>query len=73
MPWLGEMIDANDRIRAIVQNSLPSMAVILLNALLPFVLEGIVLLNTYKVPFSPHPKPLATSKDSRREVGSSIL
>jgi hypothetical protein len=44
MPWLGEMIDANDRIRAIVQNSLPSMAVILLNALLPFVLEGIVLL-----------------------------
>jgi hypothetical protein len=43
MPWLGQLIDANDRVRAIVQNSLPSMAMILLNALLPFILEGIVL------------------------------
>lgn len=40
MPWLGRIIDSNERIRAIVQNSLPSVAVITLNALLPFVLEG---------------------------------
>ncbi|KAH6904319.1 hypothetical protein BKA70DRAFT_1373644 [Coprinopsis sp. MPI-PUGE-AT-0042] len=35
MPKLGELIDANERIRAIVQNSLPSVAMIMLNALLP--------------------------------------
>ena len=40
MPWLGRLIDSNDRIRAIVQNSLPSVAMITLNALLPFMLEG---------------------------------
>jgi len=40
MPWLGQVIDANEEIRAIVQNSLPSVAMILLNALLPFILEG---------------------------------
>lgn len=40
MPWLGRLIDSNDEIRAIVQNSLPSVAVIALNSLLPFVLEG---------------------------------
>ena len=40
MPWLGQMIDSNDKIRAIVQNSLPSVAMITLNALLPFILEG---------------------------------
>ena len=40
MPWLGRLIDSNERIRAIVQNSLPSVAMITLNALLPFVLEG---------------------------------
>jgi len=40
MPWLGKLIDANDQIRAIVQNSLPSVAMITLNALLPFMLEG---------------------------------
>ena len=43
MPWLGELIDRNDKVRAIVQNSLPSVAMITLNALLPFILEGIVL------------------------------
>lgn len=40
MPWLGQIIDRNDKIRAIVQNSLPSAAMITLNALLPFILEG---------------------------------
>jgi hypothetical protein len=40
MPWLGRLIDSNDQIRAIVQNSLPSMAMITLNAFLPFMLEG---------------------------------
>jgi hypothetical protein len=40
MPWLGELIDRNDKIRAIVQNSLPSVAMITLNALLPFILES---------------------------------
>ena len=40
MPWLGDLIDRNDKIRAIVQNSLPSVAMISLNALAPFMLEG---------------------------------
>lgn len=40
MPWLGRLIDSNDKVRAIVQNSLPSVAMITLNALLPFLLEG---------------------------------
>ncbi|KAG6811557.1 hypothetical protein H0H92_006861 [Tricholoma furcatifolium] len=40
MPWLGKLIDQNEQIRAIVQNSLPSVAVITLNACLPFLLEG---------------------------------
>jgi hypothetical protein len=42
-PWLGRLIDSNEKIRAIVQNSLPSAAMITLNALLPFVLEGLFL------------------------------
>ena len=41
MPWLGKLIDSNEQVRAIVQNSLPSVVMITLNALLPFVLEGI--------------------------------
>lgn len=40
MPWLGRIIDSNVKVRAIVQNSLPSVAMITLNALLPFILEG---------------------------------
>lgn len=40
MPWLGALIDRNEKIRAIVQNSLPSVAMISLNACLPFILEG---------------------------------
>lgn len=42
-PWLGRLIDSNDKVRAIVQNSLPSVAMISLNALLPFILEGMSL------------------------------
>ena len=45
MPWLGRLIDSNENIRAIVQNSLPSVAVITLNAFLPFVLEGPLLFH----------------------------
>lgn len=41
MPWLGRIIDSNDKIRALVQNSLPSVAMITLNALAPFILEGV--------------------------------
>jgi hypothetical protein len=44
MPWLGRLIDSNDKIRAIVQNSLPSVGMITLNALLPFLLEGVLVL-----------------------------
>lgn len=40
-PWLGRVIDSNDKIRALVQNSLPSVAMITLNAMAPFILEGI--------------------------------
>jgi calcium permeable stress-gated cation channel len=39
-PWLGDLIDKSTSVRAIVQNSLPSVGVILLNATLPFLLEG---------------------------------
>lgn len=40
MPWLAELIDKDERVRALVQNSLPSVAMISLNALIPFLLEG---------------------------------
>jgi hypothetical protein len=40
-PWLGKLIDLNPRIQALVQTSLPSLAVIALNGLLPFLLEGL--------------------------------
>jgi len=40
LPWLANLIDKNDTIRAVVQNSLPSVAMTLLNAVLPFMLEG---------------------------------
>ncbi|KAF8559485.1 DUF221-domain-containing protein [Imleria badia] len=48
MPWLGGIIDSNDKIRAIVQNSLPSVAMITLNAMLPFILEGLTYAQGYK-------------------------
>lgn len=41
LPWLGGIIDSNDTIRALVQTSLPSLAVISLNATLPFMLESV--------------------------------
>jgi hypothetical protein len=39
LPWLGRLIDSSDQIKAIVQTSLPSVALIALMALLPFILE----------------------------------
>jgi hypothetical protein len=42
MPWLGRLIDRNEQVRAIVQNSLPSVAMITLNACLPFLLESVL-------------------------------
>ncbi|KAH7890363.1 hypothetical protein F5I97DRAFT_16920 [Phlebopus sp. FC_14] len=48
MPWLGRLIDSNDKIRAIVQNSLPSVAMVTLNALLPFILEGLTYAQGYR-------------------------
>ncbi|KAG0698644.1 hypothetical protein DFH29DRAFT_810066 [Suillus ampliporus] len=48
MPWLGRLIDSNDKIRAVVQNSLPSVAMITLNALLPFILEALTYIQGYK-------------------------
>ncbi|KAI6121185.1 hypothetical protein F5141DRAFT_1088440 [Pisolithus sp. B1] len=48
MPWLGQLIDTNDKIRAIVQNSLPSVAIVTLNAVLPFILEGLTYAQGYK-------------------------
>ncbi|KAG8904236.1 hypothetical protein FRB99_002056 [Tulasnella sp. 403] len=40
-PWLGKIVDYNDTVRALVQSSLPSLAVIALNGCLPFLLEGL--------------------------------
>ena len=39
-PALARLIDANPQVGTIIQNSLPSVAVITLNACLPFLLEG---------------------------------
>ncbi|KIK63926.1 hypothetical protein GYMLUDRAFT_241156 [Collybiopsis luxurians FD-317 M1] len=47
-PWLAHLIDKSDKIQALVQNSLPSMAMITLNALLPFALEGLTYLQGYR-------------------------
>ncbi|KAG9019505.1 hypothetical protein FRB90_001166 [Tulasnella sp. 427] len=40
MPWLADLIDKNDIIRSLIQTFLPSLAVITLNATLPFLLEA---------------------------------
>jgi calcium permeable stress-gated cation channel len=40
-PWLGRFIDLSPRLRTLIQTSLPSFAVIALNGLLPFLLEGL--------------------------------
>ncbi|THH27471.1 hypothetical protein EUX98_g6719 [Antrodiella citrinella] len=47
MPWLWELIDSNEQIRAIVQNALPSISLITLNALLPFLLEALTYIQGY--------------------------
>lgn len=39
-PWLARLIDKNPNIRAVVQNALPSTALIMFNGLLPMLLEG---------------------------------
>lgn len=61
MPWLGNLIDQNSKIRAIVQNSLPSVVMITMNSLVPFMLEGefealkyIVISTLTLAPISPH-------------------
>ncbi|KZV64260.1 DUF221-domain-containing protein [Peniophora sp. CONT] len=48
MPWLANLIDTNDKVRAVMQNSLPSVAMISLNALLPFALEALTYLQGYR-------------------------
>ncbi|KAJ7083663.1 hypothetical protein B0H15DRAFT_850317 [Mycena belliarum] len=48
MPWLWRLINSNDKVRAIVQNSLPSVAMITLNAMLPFILEGLTYQQGYR-------------------------
>ncbi|KAJ7856674.1 hypothetical protein B0H14DRAFT_3085289 [Mycena olivaceomarginata] len=48
MPWLGRLIDQNEQVRAIVQNSLPSVAMITLNACLPFLLEILTYQQGYR-------------------------
>ncbi|OJT11675.1 Calcium permeable stress-gated cation channel 1 [Trametes pubescens] len=45
MPWLAQMIERNEHLAAIVQNSLPSVGVITLNATLPFLLEALTLIQ----------------------------
>ena len=59
MPWLGRLIDSNEQIRALAQNVLPSVAMISLNALLPFLFESqlshvLVMLCLAHPLFSPH-------------------
>ncbi|KAL0958878.1 hypothetical protein HGRIS_014193 [Hohenbuehelia grisea] len=48
MPWLGRLIDSNEKIRAIVQNSLPSIAMITLNATLPLLLEALTYVQGFR-------------------------
>ncbi|KAK7457008.1 hypothetical protein VKT23_010311 [Stygiomarasmius scandens] len=48
LPWLAELISKNDKVQAIVQNSLPSVAMVILNALLPFMLEALTYLQGYR-------------------------
>uniref|UniRef100_D8QM36 DUF221-domain-containing protein n=1 Tax=Schizophyllum commune (strain H4-8 / FGSC 9210) TaxID=578458 RepID=D8QM36_SCHCM len=48
IPWLARLIDRNETIEAIVQNSLPSAAIITLNALLPFLLEALTYAQGYR-------------------------
>lgn len=52
-PWLGDIIDYSPTIKALVQNTLPSVALISLNGLLPFLLEGKACLQSYSKKNSP--------------------
>ena len=38
-PWLAKLINRSPKIRAIVQNSLPSFGIIIFNSVLPFFLS----------------------------------
>jgi hypothetical protein len=70
MPWLGELIDKDARVQAVVQNSLPSVAMISLNAVIPFLLEGLLLLVSVFDPSSYHYRshllPGISREESRR-------
>ncbi|KAH7090850.1 DUF221-domain-containing protein [Auriculariales sp. MPI-PUGE-AT-0066] len=48
MPWLGNIIDRSPVIQALVQNSLPSVALIALNGLLPIIFEGLSYLQGFR-------------------------
>ena len=39
MPWLARLLNQSPRLAAVVQNSLPSLAIITFNGVLPFLLE----------------------------------
>ena len=48
MPWLAKVIDVSPRLAAIVQNSLPLLALLTFNGCLPFLFEcmfGIIVLD----------------------------
>ncbi|WVW78588.1 hypothetical protein I302_100544 [Kwoniella bestiolae CBS 10118] len=48
MPWLAKVIDASPRLAAIVQNSLPLLALTIFNGLLPFFLEWLSYMQGFK-------------------------
>lgn len=48
VPWLARLIDSNEQVRALVQNTLPSGAMMALNGLLPFMLEGLSYAQGYR-------------------------
>lgn len=48
MPWLARLINSSPRLAAIVQNSLPSLALITFNGLLPFLLEWLSYMQAFK-------------------------
>ncbi|KAG8994392.1 hypothetical protein FRB94_009930 [Tulasnella sp. JGI-2019a] len=48
LPWLGRIIDMNETVRALVQTSLPSLAVVSLNAALPFLLEWLCYIEGHR-------------------------
>ncbi|WWC67830.1 uncharacterized protein I206_101747 [Kwoniella pini CBS 10737] len=48
MPWLANIINASPRLAAIVQNSLPLLALTIFNGLLPFFLEWLSYMQGFK-------------------------